>query len=268
MGPDEARVKSYLKNCALTVERFSKAETRAGKTPDFRVFQNGEFLAYCEVKSSPKDQWLDDKESVVKIIEIYVYRAQPISSLKVGTDPLPLKRDGVSRTLIASLPPIHVHQIADQQCCCNGKHPRREVERRVDVAARLRLAPNIFRSCFHLIHVHASLNINTMLAPTNERDLHVRERRDCSRCDRIHQVGGVTIVRQPACMPYFMSCHERLIGGQCLDDDPVMSRRKTAAVGVCWSYILNDEHNDFGAQPNHPPETICELACSRRKLKI
>ena len=61
MGPDEARVKSYLKNCALTVERFSKAETRAGKTPDFRVFQNGEFLAYCEVKSSPKDQWLDDK---------------------------------------------------------------------------------------------------------------------------------------------------------------------------------------------------------------
>jgi hypothetical protein len=61
MDPDEERVKAYLENHGLTVERFSKAETRTGKTPDFRVFRNGEFLFYCEVKSSPKDKWLDEQ---------------------------------------------------------------------------------------------------------------------------------------------------------------------------------------------------------------
>ena len=61
MDPDEERVKNYLEDRKLTAERFSKAETRAGKTPDFRVFRNGEFLFYCEVKSSPEDRWLDNQ---------------------------------------------------------------------------------------------------------------------------------------------------------------------------------------------------------------
>jgi hypothetical protein len=61
MGPDEERVKGYLEDRELTAERFSKADTRAGKTPDFRVFRKGEFQFYCEVKSSPEDRWLDDQ---------------------------------------------------------------------------------------------------------------------------------------------------------------------------------------------------------------
>lgn len=58
MEPDEDRVKTYLKNRGLTADRFSKAEKRRGKTPDFRVLLNGNVLFYCEVKSSPKDRWL------------------------------------------------------------------------------------------------------------------------------------------------------------------------------------------------------------------
>lgn len=61
MDPDEEKVKSYLEERGFTVERFPKTETRAGKTPDFRVFRNGEFLFYCEVKSSPEDRWLDEQ---------------------------------------------------------------------------------------------------------------------------------------------------------------------------------------------------------------
>ena len=61
MDPDEERVKHYLEERGFSVERFSKAEVRAGKTPDFCVFQNGTFLFYCEVKSSPEDRWLDEQ---------------------------------------------------------------------------------------------------------------------------------------------------------------------------------------------------------------
>lgn len=63
MDPDEEKVKHYLEERGFTVERFSKTERRAGKTPDFRVLRNGAFLFYCEVKSSPEDQWLDEQLS-------------------------------------------------------------------------------------------------------------------------------------------------------------------------------------------------------------
>lgn len=59
IDPDEKRVKSYLEGKGFTAERFSRTETCAGKTPDFRVFQNGKFLFYCEVKSSAEDLCLD-----------------------------------------------------------------------------------------------------------------------------------------------------------------------------------------------------------------
>lgn len=47
MGVDEERVKGYLEHRGFTVERFSKAEMRSGKTPDFRVLRNGRFLFFC-----------------------------------------------------------------------------------------------------------------------------------------------------------------------------------------------------------------------------
>jgi hypothetical protein len=44
----------------LQLERFDRAETLAGRTPDFRVRRDGELVAYCEVKS-PRDDWLDEQ---------------------------------------------------------------------------------------------------------------------------------------------------------------------------------------------------------------
>jgi hypothetical protein len=44
----------------LYAQRFTDAEARAGKTPDFRLWRNSQHVAYCEVKS-PRDEWLDDQ---------------------------------------------------------------------------------------------------------------------------------------------------------------------------------------------------------------
>lgn len=44
----------------LQLERFNRAETLAGRTPDFRVQRGGTVVAYCEVKS-PRDDWLDEQ---------------------------------------------------------------------------------------------------------------------------------------------------------------------------------------------------------------
>ncbi len=44
----------------LELQRFSHAETVAGRTPDFRVFQAGQLAAFCEIKS-PRDDWLDSQ---------------------------------------------------------------------------------------------------------------------------------------------------------------------------------------------------------------
>jgi hypothetical protein len=53
----------------LQLERFSQAETLAGKTPDFRVFQAGQLVAFCEAKS-PRDDWLDDQLDNARPIEL------------------------------------------------------------------------------------------------------------------------------------------------------------------------------------------------------
>jgi hypothetical protein len=44
----------------LVLQRFSRAETLTGRTPDFRVFRADELAAFCEVKS-PRDDWLHDQ---------------------------------------------------------------------------------------------------------------------------------------------------------------------------------------------------------------
>jgi len=55
----EARVQEYLIASGLRVERFSKAELRQGRTPDFRVFAGDALAFYCEVKTAQEDEWLD-----------------------------------------------------------------------------------------------------------------------------------------------------------------------------------------------------------------
>lgn len=65
MDPDEIKLSKYLETRGLRTERFSKEETRKGKTPDFRVFEKTALSFYCEVKSSPKDGWLDEQLEIV-----------------------------------------------------------------------------------------------------------------------------------------------------------------------------------------------------------
>jgi len=64
-GPDEEAdlllvEKLIFSPHGLETERFSHAETVAGRTPDFRVLQSDQLVAYCEVKS-PRDDWLDEQ---------------------------------------------------------------------------------------------------------------------------------------------------------------------------------------------------------------
>jgi hypothetical protein len=53
-------VAAFLSDRGLVAERFTRAETQIGRTPDYRVRQNGNLVAYCEVKA-PNDPWLDEQ---------------------------------------------------------------------------------------------------------------------------------------------------------------------------------------------------------------
>ena len=76
MDNNEKKVKKYLESMDFTVECFSKAEMRDGKkTPDFRVSRNGEFLFYCEVKSSSPDILFDVGDSIFNRLTSYIYKA-------------------------------------------------------------------------------------------------------------------------------------------------------------------------------------------------
>lgn len=59
MNKDEKLICEFLTSYSLVAKRFSKKETRKGKTPDFRVFRDETFKFFCEVKSIDKDLWLD-----------------------------------------------------------------------------------------------------------------------------------------------------------------------------------------------------------------
>ena len=61
MRSDEDRVSRYLEYHGLTAVRFSTHEMRASKTPDFRVLLGDRLMFFCEVKSSPRDGWLDQQ---------------------------------------------------------------------------------------------------------------------------------------------------------------------------------------------------------------
>jgi hypothetical protein len=54
----ENLVAAYLEQFALRCVRATKRERRAGKTPDFRVFDGDTFKFFCEVKSVRGDDAL------------------------------------------------------------------------------------------------------------------------------------------------------------------------------------------------------------------
>lgn len=43
------------------VERFDKAALQGGRTPDFRVLLEGQFVFFCEVKTAQEEEWLDQE---------------------------------------------------------------------------------------------------------------------------------------------------------------------------------------------------------------
>ena len=59
----------WLVRHGLRAERFSKEETRRGKTPDF-VFKVTEFVLYCESKHLQYDEWLDKQLADAQPLEI------------------------------------------------------------------------------------------------------------------------------------------------------------------------------------------------------
>ncbi len=61
----EDRVRDFFIANGLRVERFTKAELRAGRTPDFKVFSGNELAFYCEVKTAQEDEWLDKQLAAV-----------------------------------------------------------------------------------------------------------------------------------------------------------------------------------------------------------
>jgi len=61
----ERRVQEYFSRVGLRVERFTKNEMRQGRTPDFRLFTGDELAFYCEVKTAPEDEWLDQQLAYV-----------------------------------------------------------------------------------------------------------------------------------------------------------------------------------------------------------
>ncbi|MEW6359801.1 MAG: hypothetical protein AB1696_25915 [Planctomycetota bacterium] len=55
MDADENRIEAFLAAKEFTCRRFPKTELRAGKTPDFRVYAEGEFRFFCEAKTIDRD---------------------------------------------------------------------------------------------------------------------------------------------------------------------------------------------------------------------
>ena len=59
MDQGEEIVVQLLKRYGLQAKRFDKQEVGHGKTPDFRVFKEEQFVFFCEVKNPEEDKWLD-----------------------------------------------------------------------------------------------------------------------------------------------------------------------------------------------------------------
>ena len=92
--PDLDLVAIFLTDRGLSVERFTKMETQAGKTPDFRIMQDGALVAFCEVKS-PNDPWLDT----------LLDNAPPLTFFGGGRDDPTFNR--ISRLLVTAAKQFH-----------------------------------------------------------------------------------------------------------------------------------------------------------------
>jgi hypothetical protein len=56
----EQNAVAFFAKHGLRCERFTEQERRQGKTPDFKVFKEAEFVLYSEAKHIQEDNWLED----------------------------------------------------------------------------------------------------------------------------------------------------------------------------------------------------------------
>ncbi len=60
MSQGEAKFEQFFLEQDLVPERFTKAESRSRKTPDFKVLKDEELMFLCEVKDILEDEKLDE----------------------------------------------------------------------------------------------------------------------------------------------------------------------------------------------------------------
>lgn len=70
LSSDEAFVLGYWQKEGFEVSGFAKNDLRSMKTPDFRLSRNGVEVAYCEVKSFQRDNWLEEQLSHIPSGEV------------------------------------------------------------------------------------------------------------------------------------------------------------------------------------------------------
>jgi len=54
----EQAAADFFAKCGLRVQRFGEGEIRGGRTADFRIFRDKEFVMFCEAKQFQCDDWL------------------------------------------------------------------------------------------------------------------------------------------------------------------------------------------------------------------
>jgi hypothetical protein len=103
LNQGEQAAADFFAKCGLYLQRFSKEEIRCGKTPDFRVFRNNEFVMFCEAKHLQCDDWLDKPSENATSGEIVDgVRADPIFNRLMNHVHEAVKR-------FASVNPKHEH---------------------------------------------------------------------------------------------------------------------------------------------------------------
>ena len=76
----ELRAIEFFAQYGLTCARYSKTELRAGgKSPDFRVYKEKEFVLYSEAKRIQEDSWLDNQlKAAPSLAQVGGLRPDPI----------------------------------------------------------------------------------------------------------------------------------------------------------------------------------------------
>ena len=54
----EQAAADFFAKCGLRVQRFGEGEIRGGRTADFRIFRDKEFVMFCEARQLQCDDWL------------------------------------------------------------------------------------------------------------------------------------------------------------------------------------------------------------------